>query len=97
MGLGDTSDRGQAYLLGFTPPRWLCSERYHQLQLQPRSAKRHRYHDRFPKQTRDRYGTRRHAAAMVGLWRKQFPEEEATVVWEACAESGVLEEMGYVK
>lgn len=45
----------------------------------------------------DRYGTRRHAAAMVGLWRTQFPGDEADVVWEACAESGVMEEMGYTQ
>jgi len=34
---------------------------------------------------------------MVGLWRTQFPGDEAAAVWEACAESGVLEEMGYVQ
>ena len=44
---------------------------------------------------RDRYGTRRHAAAMVDLWRTQFPGDEAEVVWDACASSGVMEEMGY--
>lgn len=43
----------------------------------------------------DRYGTRRHAAAMVGLWRTQMPKEEAEAVWEGCAESGVMDVMGY--
>lgn len=43
----------------------------------------------------DRYGTRRHAAAMVGLWRTQMPEGEAEAVWEGCAESGVMDVMGY--
>lgn len=42
-----------------------------------------------------RYGTRRHSSAMVGLWRTQMPAEEASAVWEVCAGSGVLEEMGY--
>jgi len=56
----------------------------------------------FPKTTlsetnQSRYGTRRHAAAMAGLWRTQFPGGEAAAVWEACADSGVLEEMGYVQ
>lgn len=43
----------------------------------------------------DKYGTRRHAAAMVGLWRKKMSEEESVAVWEACADSGVMDTMGY--
>ena len=43
----------------------------------------------------DRYGTRRHAAAMIDLWRKQMPKDEAAAVWEGCTESGVMEVMGY--
>lgn len=43
----------------------------------------------------DRYGTRRHAAAMIDLWRKQMPKDEAEAVWEGCTESGVMGAMGY--
>lgn len=43
----------------------------------------------------DRYGTRRHAAAMIDLWRKQMPKDEAEAVWEGCTESGVMKVMGY--
>lgn len=43
----------------------------------------------------DRYGTRRHAAAMIDLWRKQMPKDEAEAVWEGCTESGVMHVMGY--
>lgn len=52
--------------------------------------------ERMAKQTEwDKYGTRRHSAAMVGLWRKQMPAEEAAAVWEACVDSGVMETIGY--
>lgn len=55
-----------------------------------------RCRERMAKQAEwDRYGTRRHAAAMVGLWRAQMPPEEAAAVWEACADSGVMATMGY--
>lgn len=43
----------------------------------------------------DPYGTRRHSAAMVGLWRSQMPDEDAVAVWEACEGSGVMEDLFY--
>lgn len=43
----------------------------------------------------DKYGTRRHAAAMAGLWRTQMSQDEATAVWEACGASGVMDAFGY--
>lgn len=43
----------------------------------------------------DRYGTRRHAKAMAGLWRTQMPRDEAEAVWEACRSSRVMETLGY--
>lgn len=44
---------------------------------------------------RDRYGTRRHAAAMAELWRAQMPTDEAEAVWQACGGSGVMPVLGY--
>lgn len=42
------------------------------------------------------YGTRRHSAAMAGLWRSQMREEDAAAVWEMCEDSGVMEDLLYL-
>ena len=33
---------------------------------------------------------------MIGLWRKQMPNDETEDVWEGCAESGVFYAVGCV-
>ena len=41
------------------------------------------------------YSTQRHSADMVDQWRIQMPKEYAEVVWEECAESNVMADLGY--
>lgn len=41
------------------------------------------------------YGTRRQSAAMVSMWRKLMPGQDAQAVWEACEDSEVMDALGY--
>lgn len=43
----------------------------------------------------DPWSTRRHSSQMADLWRTQMPEQDAAAIWEACLDSGVMEELKY--
>lgn len=41
------------------------------------------------------YSTKRHSQEMVDLWRQQMPTDDIKAVWEACQDSGVMDELRY--
>ena len=41
------------------------------------------------------YGTKRHSAVMVSMWRTLLPREDAQAVWEACEDSGIMSTLHY--
>lgn len=48
------------------------------------------------KREKSPYGTQRDSASMASLWRTQTSEEFSRAVWNACEDSGVMAELGYV-